>query len=89
MFDHYNYIESYKQKIVEITNNSGLTIGMAYYVLKDVLNELNLLYLKQKDNFENFKEEEFVEEVEVPTEQIYEGEVDEKELMEEINNETK
>lgn len=85
MFDHYNYIEAYKNKIVEATNNSGLTIGMAYYVLKDVLNEVKIIYLEQKDNFENFKDEEFTEEIEVPMVQSHVEDITEEELKELIN----
>ena len=42
-----NYmIEDFHQKLIGLINNSGLTVGTAYFILKDVLNSLEKLYIQ-------------------------------------------
>lgn len=88
MFDHFNQIESYKQQIVNLTNNSGLSVGMAFYVLKDVLNELYLVYLEQKDNAEVYEDKEYTENINVNPQATMIEELTEEELKEQMENET-
>lgn len=40
-------IENLKQNLYEVLNNSGLTIGTAYYVCKDVLYDLEKAYVNE------------------------------------------
>lgn len=82
MLDGYNQIEAYKKIIIDATNNCGLTIGTAYYVLKDVLNDIYLLYLDQKYNpgQEETHHEEVIE--------LEEPVIITEEQKEEIKNET-
>ena len=42
-----NYmIEDFHQKLIGLINNSGLTVGTAYFILKDTLNSLEKLYIQ-------------------------------------------
>jgi hypothetical protein len=57
-------IEYFKKEILNIINNSGLSIDIGYYVMKDILNEIHLIYLETLNNEQNNKtsyveEEEF------------------------------
>ena len=38
------YMERFKQNLISLINNSGLSIGNAYYVFKTVYNDLQGLY---------------------------------------------
>lgn len=38
--------ENFHNEIIKLINNSGLPIGLAYYILKDCLNELLIIYNK-------------------------------------------
>ena len=87
MFDHYNQIETYKSQIVSLTNSSGLTVGMAYYVLKDVLNEIYLVYLQQRDSVEEYQDKEYYEEVEIDRDNVKIKELSLQELEEEAKYE--
>lgn len=40
-------IEEYKEKLLALTNNCQLTIGMALYVVKDLMSQLQTLYNQQ------------------------------------------
>ena len=40
-------IEEYKEKLLALTNNCQLTIGMALYVVKDLMSQLQVLYNQQ------------------------------------------
>jgi hypothetical protein len=54
--------EQYKQNLIDLTNNSGLPIGFAYYVAKDFLNTLEDAYRESlKDEAEGNNIEESVE----------------------------
>lgn len=88
MFDHYNQIEKYRENLVYLTNNSGLTVGTAYYVLKDVLHELYLVYIQQKDTENEYQDEEYKETIDVDPEYTKVEDISEKVLMEEEENET-
>lgn len=46
MIDSCQQIEKLKEKIISALNNSGLTIGCAYYILKDVFLNMEREYLK-------------------------------------------
>lgn len=56
------YMENFRMKLVELINNSNLSIGNAYYVYKTVFNDLQNLYdnaLKEATkNFESQQQEE-------------------------------
>lgn len=88
MFNYYNQIESYKQAVVNLTNESGLSVGMAFYVLKDVLNELYLVYLQQRDKVDEYEEKQHEETIEVEVPHILKDNISEKEVLEELENET-
>lgn len=59
--DHIKLIEEYKKNLFNAINNSNLTIALAYYVLKDVCNDLYLALL-ESDN--SIQEQEFCETIE-------------------------
>ena len=88
MFDHYNQIEKYRENLVYLTNSSGLTVGTAYYVLKDVLHELYLVYMQQKDTEDEYQDEEYQETIDIDPEQTKIEDVSKEALMEELENET-
>lgn len=88
MFDHYNQIESYKQEVINLTNQSGLTVGMAFYVLKDILNELYLVYLQQKDKLEEYEDKEYTQTAEVNPNHTKIEDVSLEELKEGLDDET-
>lgn len=56
------YMENFRARLVELINNSNLSIGNAYYVYKTVFNDLQNLYdnaLKEATkNFESQQQEE-------------------------------
>ena len=56
------YMENFRARLVELINNSNLSIGNAYYVYKTVFNDLQNLYdnaLKEATkNFELQQQEE-------------------------------
>lgn len=35
------------QNITQSINNSGLSAGTVYYVLKDILNQVNMIYMQE------------------------------------------
>lgn len=39
--------EKFKQTIQQIIQQSGLDVGIVYYILKDLTNEVHVLYLQQ------------------------------------------
>lgn len=49
--------ELFKEKLYEIINSSGLTIGSAYFIFKDVYRDLENVYNqqieKEKENLKN------------------------------------
>lgn len=72
-----NYqIEIFHQEIINILNKSGLPIGVAYYIMKDVLKELEDAYIQAINKEKNQTSEEVIEEIPV-------------ENFEEIKNEEK
>lgn len=72
MIDSFNQVESYKQLIINITNQCGLTPGMAYYVLRDVEHELYKVYSEQAKEQEE-PDEIINEEIEVTDPKIIES----------------
>ena len=40
-------IEEYKEKLLALTNNCQLTVGMALYIVKDLMSQLQTLYNQQ------------------------------------------
>jgi GTP1/Obg family GTP-binding protein len=46
-------IEIYRNNLIDLTNNCGLTIGTAYYVFKDVLKDLEKEYIKAIEKEQN------------------------------------
>lgn len=86
MFDNYQSIEQYRQSIINLTNNCGLTPGMAFYVLKDVMHELHLVY--QEERHQDFSDQTHTQEVIVNSEGELVEELSLQELEEEIKHET-
>ncbi len=59
-----NYqMEVFHEQLIQIVNKSGLPIGTAYYIVKDVLNELEVGYRKAIFNEKNSSTETATEEV--------------------------
>ena len=77
MIDNYITIEKFKTNLLNTINACGLTVGCAYYVLKDVLNDLKNYY--EKDALEEATKEQ-VEELNINT---LTGEVTKNEITEE------
>lgn len=40
-------IEQYKKSLLELTNSCNLTIGMARYIVKEIYDELTVVYKQQ------------------------------------------
>ena len=60
------YINRFYKKILEIINTSELPVGTAYFILKDILNELEKIYYQALENDKNAKEELKIQRVEIP-----------------------
>lgn len=60
------YINRFYKKILEIINTSELPVGTAYFILKDILNELEKIYYQAVENDKNAKEELKIQKVEIP-----------------------
>lgn len=60
------YINRFYKKILEIINTSELPVGTAYFILKDILNELEKIYYQAVENDKNAKEELKIQRVEIP-----------------------
>lgn len=43
-------MEQFRQNLAKTVNSCGLTVGAAYYVFKDMYNELRTLYEKEMAN---------------------------------------
>ena len=43
----------FKEKLIEVINNCDLPVSLAYYIVKDVYNELNFLYTQAIQNKQN------------------------------------
>ena len=71
-------IEWTEQEIANILNNSFLTPKMAMLVLKNLYSELELLYLKNKNNNYEEKREEYI-----PFETEIENDIEKKEIKNE------
>lgn len=56
-------MEIFHEQLIEIINKSGLPIGAAYYIVKDVLNELEIGYRKAIMNEKDTPTETVTEEV--------------------------
>lgn len=54
-------LEAFHENLLQLVNNCHLTVGEAYYVIKDVTNELRFLYLKELQNELREPEKEEVE----------------------------
>lgn len=63
--------EQYRQQLVNLTNNSGLTIALAYYIAKDFFRDLQDSY---KDSLK-------AEELEGNNEEVYSKTITAEELM--------
>ena len=73
-------IEQYRRQLISLTNNSGLSVGAAYYVLKDVYRDMESLYYKSIQEELKIKPEDEHEEEVIFVPPVSEGEV--KEAME-------
>lgn len=79
MFDTITAIESFKNNIINIINDSCLSVGCAYYVLKDILLKLQDTYYETYQNEQKNLEQEITE----TTEQIPLFEINEENIVEE------
>ena len=53
-------IKYFHQQLITLINNSGLPVGTAYFIVKDILNELEKTYLNcayKESQEDNIKEE--------------------------------
>lgn len=70
-------MEAFHQNLLQLVNNCHLTIGEAYYVIKDVCNELHILYIKEIQNEQKAPQEtveqDFVPFVEEDKEEVMEN----------------
>lgn len=59
-----NYqMEVFHQALIDLLNKSGLPIGAAYFIIKDVLHELEVGYFKSVKKEQESKPEETTEEI--------------------------
>lgn len=86
MFDNYTSVEQYRHQIIDLINNCGLTPGMAFYVLKDVMHDLYAVYESEKN--EDFSDQTHTQEVVVNSEGELVEELSLQELEEEVKHET-
>ena len=79
--DTYAAIQKYKQDLIALTNNCGLTIGCAYYIAKDFLNMLEQAFIEEgrKEMAQTPKRET----VEIPLEELVQNN---EEVMENVEN---
>ena len=68
--NNYN-IEKFRQDLIEVLNNSNILIGSAYYVLKDILNQLEKEYYQaiKTEQKEGTQPKQAVQEVLIPQDQ--------------------
>ena len=59
-------IYEYRQKLIELTNNCGLTIGSAYFVVKDLAKELEENYYKAVEAERNQPQQTETQTVDLP-----------------------
>ena len=50
-------LNDFKQQIVQLINNSGLSVEMVYYILKDLMNEVAVTYNQQLQKEKEEKEQ--------------------------------
>ena len=67
-------LNDFKQKIAEDINNSNLTIDAIYYVLKDIFNEVAMLYEQQLQR----EQSESTPQVDIPAKEVESEKKDEK-----------
>ena len=67
-------LNDFKQKIAEDINSSNLTIDAIYYVLKDIFNEVAMLYEQQLQR----EQSESAPQVDIPAEEVESEKKDEK-----------
>lgn len=59
-----NYqMEVFHEQLIQLINNSGLTVGAAYFIVKDCLHELEVGYHKAIFNERNSSTETTTEEI--------------------------
>ena len=68
--NNYN-IEKFRQNLINVLNNSNLLIGSAYYVLKDILNQLEKEYYQavKTEQKEGIQPKQVVQEILIPQDQ--------------------
>ena len=59
-------LEKFRQDIIEVLNNSNLLLGSAYYILKDILKELEEEYYKVIQKQKDFGIKNKTEEIKIP-----------------------
>lgn len=50
MINQYLKMEQFKKELIQVVNSSELFVGSAYLIMKDVLNDLHILYLEELYN---------------------------------------
>lgn len=40
-------MEQFRKNVIKEVNNSQLTVGAAYFIMKDILNELRFMYMEE------------------------------------------
>lgn len=53
-----NNIENFRKRLVDVINTSNVSLGVGYYVVKDVYNDLKILYIQTLNDEANTLEEE-------------------------------
>ena len=70
-YDEFNFqLESCKQDLINILNNSKMPIGALYYIIKDIYIELNNQYMTSINSYsiKNPKEaKDVISNIEIPT----------------------
>lgn len=56
-------MENFHSELIKLINGSGLPIGVAYYILKDCLNDLYIIYNKAIIEEQKSSKEEIIEEI--------------------------
>lgn len=72
-------IKQFYETLIQLINNCGLPIGTAYFILKDLTNELEQGYKQAAEAEINQKPEEHTQAVEVPETPLQEELKEEKE----------
>ena len=76
-------IKYFHQQLIALINNSGLPVGTAYFIVKDILNELEKTYLDcayKESQEDNIKEE--TQTIEIPEPELNKEEMENEQSSE-------